>query len=85
MSKRTICDGCGNEIKQWTPGKGAPAFYGDGDGLTRQVCICTGNTRQEWDLCDGCQDRVANALAEVLPYTKRETWFDKIRPKKKID
>jgi hypothetical protein len=77
MSNRTICDGCNSEIKQWSPGIRSI------DGLARTVRITTGNNYQEWDLCDSCQDRVANVLAEVLPYTKRETWFDSIRPQKK--
>jgi len=77
MSTRTICDGCGEEIKPWKPGAS------HSDGLARKVKISTGNNYQEWDLCDPCQERVATALVELLPSTSREGWWDAIRPTKR--
>jgi hypothetical protein len=77
MSTKTICDGCGNEIKPWKPGGSG------GDGLGRTVRLSTGNNHQEWDLCDPCQGRVADTLAEILPHTPpREDWMHAIRPKR---
>lgn len=76
MSTKTICDGCGTEIKHWKPG--SPTT----DGLKRALTIQTGNNRMDWDLCDGCQGRVADALVELLPHTPRDAWFQLIRPQK---
>lgn len=78
MATKIICDGCGNEIPEWRPQAGVekPA----GDGLARTLRIGTGTNYQQWDLCDPCQGRVANALVELLPKTPRENWFDAIRP-----
>jgi hypothetical protein len=78
MSTKTICDGCGKEIKAWNPGDPST-----GDGLSRSVTLCTGNNQQRWDLCDPCQGKVANGLAEILPSTSREVWWDAIRPTKR--
>lgn len=77
MSTKTICDGCGEEIKPWKPGMTTS------DGLSRDVKISTGNNYQEWDLCDPCQGRVATALVELLPHVPRERWWDAIRPTKR--
>jgi hypothetical protein len=77
MSIKTVCDGCGDEIKPWKSQDSKVS-----DGLTRALQICTGNIHETWDLCDPCQDRVANAIAEALPYKPRESWFPAIRPKR---
>lgn len=78
MSTKTVCDGCCNEIKPWKPeGSG-------GDGLARTLRLSTGNNYQQWDLCDPCQDKIANALVELLPGTPREAWFNAIRPTKQL-
>jgi len=76
MATKTICDGCGNEIKAWKEdGSG-------GDGLARMVCLHTGNNIAKWDLCDPCQGKIAGALVELLPSTPREGWWNAIRPSK---
>ena len=80
MATKTVCDGCGDEIKLWRPG-GVPKA---GDGLTRTVKLCTGNNSQQWDLCDPCQGKVADALVELLPGTPREGWWHAIRPAKTL-
>ncbi len=77
MATRTICDGCGEEIKTWHAGDPKA-----GDGLSRTVRICTGNSYQQWDLCNACQGKVASALVELLPATPRENWWHAIRPTK---
>ncbi len=77
MATKTICDGCGDEIKTWSPK--APSVS---DGLKRSLRLSTGNNYQEWDLCDPCQGKIATALVELLPRTPREAWFDAIRPAK---
>jgi hypothetical protein len=77
MSTKTICDGCGEEIKAWkSDGSG-------GDGLVRVARLSTGSNCVQWDLCDPCQGKVASALTELLPKTPRESWWDAIRPKKR--
>jgi hypothetical protein len=79
MATKTICDGCGEEIKPWNPqGPHAP-----GDGLKRELRLSTGTNYQQWDLCDPCQDKIAKALVELLPSTPREGWWDAIRPTKR--
>ena len=76
MATKTICDGCGDEIKAWAPdGKG-------GDGLARTVRLNTGNNHQQWDLCDPCQGKVAKAVADLLPGIPRESWWNAIRPER---
>ena len=79
MSTKTVCDGCGSEIKPWNP----PGPRPPGDGLTRSLRLSTGNNHQDWDLCDPCQGKVASALLELLPITPRESWWDAIRPTKR--
>lgn len=78
MATKNFCDGCGKEIKAWKAGDPST-----GDGLARSVTLYTGNNHQKWDLCDPCQDKVANALTEILPSTLREDWWDSIRPTKR--
>jgi len=74
MATKTICDGCGNEIKTWKPdGSG-------GDGIVRTVRLHTGHNYQQWDLCDPCQGKVAEMLVNLLPGTPRESWWNAIRP-----
>jgi hypothetical protein len=75
MATKLICDGCGDEIKTWKPKEGGLL-----DGLARSVKLSTGNNSQQWDLCDPCQGKVANALVELLPRTPREGWWAAIRP-----
>ena len=81
MSTKTLCDGCGNEIPEWRPQ--AHVEKPTGDGLARTLRLSTGNGSQQWDLCDPCQGKIANALAELLPSTPRESWWDAIRPTKR--
>ena len=76
MASKKICDGCGDEIKPWTPETAKT-----NDGLTRTLQISTGNVHEVWDLCDPCQGRVALAIAEALPFKPRAAWFPAIRPK----
>jgi hypothetical protein len=68
MATKLICDGCGEEIKKL-----------DSGGLSRQLQLSTGNIRESWDLCEPCQGRIANAIAEILPHKPRETWPDILR------
>ena len=72
---KTLCDGCGDEIKAWKPEDPAT-----GDGLARTLRISTGNNYEQWDLCEPCQGKVAGALVELLPGKPREGWWDAIRP-----
>lgn len=78
MSTKTICDGCGKEIPPWK--QQDPSA---GDGLMRKLVMITGHNEQSWDLCDPCQGRVADAIAEALPHTPRESWYPAIRPTKR--
>lgn len=73
MAKKWFCDGCGEDITE-----GSKAS----DGISRVLKLCTGGNAATWDLCDPCQDRIANALVELMPNTPRDRWFDKIRPAK---
>jgi len=76
MATKTVCDGCGNEIKAWKPG--VPTL----DALKRTLRLSTGNNFQEWDLCDPCQGKVESALVELLSGIPREGWWNAIRPAK---
>lgn len=77
MSTKTVCDGCGEEIKTWKADDPTTASC---DGFSRALRLSTGNNYQHWDLCDPCQGKVASALVELLPGTPRESWWGAIRP-----
>ena len=78
MAKKISCDGCGNEIKAWSEKDPSAS-----DGLSRMLVMRTGSNYQEWDLCDPCQGKVANAIAELLPSMPRDSWWNAIRPTKR--
>jgi len=77
MATKTVCDGCGDEIKPWKAGDPTA-----GDGLARMLRLSTGNNYQQWDLCDPCQGQVASSLVALLPRTPHEGWWHAIRPAK---
>lgn len=79
MSKKTLCDGCGCEIKEWKAGDPNTGYL---DGIARSVRLNTGTNHQQWDLCDPCQGKIADALVDLLPGTPRESWWNAIRPSK---
>lgn len=74
MSTKTICDGCGNEIKPWNP-----QDPNESDRFHRELRLRTGTHVVAWDLCNPCQGRVADAIAEALPHTPRAAWIDAVR------